>query len=135
MTKMLRVVHYLNQFFGQIGAEDKTHTPPLKKEGPVGPGRLFQELLAEGASINAYDPVARHEATKIFGENQIHYCDTLKEAIRDVKGILLLTRWQEFNDLPKMINKLDEQPVVIDKRRMLEKTSVEKYDGIGLGFR
>jgi UDPglucose 6-dehydrogenase/GDP-mannose 6-dehydrogenase len=102
------------------------------RESPAIP--IVQELLAEGASINAYDPVARHEATKIFGANQIHYCDTLAEAIRDVKGILLLTRWQEFNDLPKMINKLDLQPIVIDGRRMLEKTSVDKYDGIGLGL-
>jgi len=33
---MLKVVHYINQFFGQIGGEDKADTPPLVKEGPVG---------------------------------------------------------------------------------------------------
>lgn len=51
MTKKLRVVHYLNQFFGQIGAEDMAHTPPLKKDGAIGPGRLFQEILGQNIEI------------------------------------------------------------------------------------
>jgi len=51
MANKLRVAHYLNQFFGQIGAEDKADTPPLKKDGPVGPGRLFQEIFAQDAQI------------------------------------------------------------------------------------
>ena len=32
----IKVVHYLNQFFGQMGGEDKAGTPPQVKEGPVG---------------------------------------------------------------------------------------------------
>lgn len=52
MTKF-RVVHYLNQFFGQIGGEDKADTPPLVKEGPVGPGVALQAALGDGAEIVA----------------------------------------------------------------------------------
>ncbi len=55
-----RVVHYLNQFFGQIGGEDKAGTEPLVKTGPVGPGILFQALLG---------PEARIVATVICGDN------------------------------------------------------------------
>lgn len=51
MGNKLKVVHYLNQFFGQIGAEDKAHTPPLKKDGAIGPGRLFQEILGQDTEI------------------------------------------------------------------------------------
>jgi len=35
--EQFRVVHYVNQFFGQIGGEDKADTPPLSKSQPVGP--------------------------------------------------------------------------------------------------
>ena len=35
----LRVVHYLNQFFAGIGAEDKADMPPAQRPGPIGPGR------------------------------------------------------------------------------------------------
>jgi betaine reductase len=34
----VRAVHYLNQFFGQIGGEDKADITPFQKDGPVGPG-------------------------------------------------------------------------------------------------
>lgn len=51
MAQKLKVVHYLNQFFGQIGGEDKADTAPLKKDGPIGPGRLFQEIFGQYAEI------------------------------------------------------------------------------------
>jgi betaine reductase len=38
----MKVVHYLNQFFGQIGGEDKAGMPPQVKEGPVGVGQLIE---------------------------------------------------------------------------------------------
>lgn len=41
MSKKLRIVHYLNQFFGQIGGEDKAGMEPLSQDGPVGPGLAF----------------------------------------------------------------------------------------------
>lgn len=48
-----RVVHYLNQFFGQVGGEEKANTPPFSKEGPVGPGMALQAKLGEIAEIVA----------------------------------------------------------------------------------
>lgn len=41
----LRVVHYLNQFFGGIGGEDKADAGLSVREGPVGPGLLVEKLL------------------------------------------------------------------------------------------
>ncbi len=42
-TKPVRVVHYLNQFFGGIGGEDKAGIAPYTVEGAVGPGRLLEQ--------------------------------------------------------------------------------------------
>lgn len=47
----LRVVHYLNQFFGQVGGEDKAGTEPFARDGSVGPGIALQAALGEGAAI------------------------------------------------------------------------------------
>ncbi len=52
MTK-IRVVHYINQFFAQIGAEDKAHVSPESKEGVIGPGMLLQKLLGDQAKVVA----------------------------------------------------------------------------------
>lgn len=47
----LRIVHYLNQFFGQIGGEDKATTEPLKKDGPVGPGLALSAACKGQAEV------------------------------------------------------------------------------------
>lgn len=44
---MLRIVHYLNQFFGQEGGEEKGGMGPLLKQGPCGPGVAFAKELAD----------------------------------------------------------------------------------------
>jgi betaine reductase len=46
-----RVVHYINQFFGQIGGEEKADIPPQDKEGPIGPGMAFKMALGDEAEI------------------------------------------------------------------------------------
>lgn len=38
---MVKVVHYLNQFFAGLGGETAAGSPPARLEGPVGPGRAL----------------------------------------------------------------------------------------------
>ncbi len=47
----MRVVHYLNQFFAGLGGEEKAGTPLETREGALGPGRLLEQLLGEGAKV------------------------------------------------------------------------------------
>jgi radical SAM protein with 4Fe4S-binding SPASM domain len=53
MAEKLRVVHYLNQFFGQVGGEEKASTGFLVKEGPVGPGLALQKELGDRGEVVA----------------------------------------------------------------------------------
>lgn len=53
MDEKIRVVHYLNQFFAQIGGEDKGGVAPGLKEGPVGPGRALQQALGKDGEVVA----------------------------------------------------------------------------------
>ena len=39
----MRIVHYLNQFFGGIGGEEVAGTPLEEKLGAVGPGCLLEQ--------------------------------------------------------------------------------------------
>ena len=47
----MRVVHYLNQFFGGIGGEEHADTEFQVHDEPVGPGRLLEQILGEDAQI------------------------------------------------------------------------------------
>ncbi len=49
-----------------------------------------------------------------------------------MEAILLLTRWEEFMDIPRLLVQMGQQPLFIDGRRMLDKCSIKKYEGIGL---
>ena len=41
MSKKLRIVHYINQFYGQYGGEDTAGMGIVVKDCAVGPGLLF----------------------------------------------------------------------------------------------
>ena len=48
---MLRVGHYLNQFFAGIGGEEHANHVPERREGPVGPGRVLQSALGQAGRV------------------------------------------------------------------------------------
>src|SRR5262245_9809934 len=56
----MRIVHYLNQFFGGIGAEEHAGAPLEFRDGAVGPGKLLEQLSGDGAQV---------VLTIIFGDN------------------------------------------------------------------
>ena len=48
-----RVVHYINQFFANIGGEEMAHIAPELREGKVGPGLAFeQQWKGEAVVVN-----------------------------------------------------------------------------------
>lgn len=46
-----KIVHYLNQFFGGIGGEDKADIAPFKQDGVVGPGAALKAALGDEFEI------------------------------------------------------------------------------------
>lgn len=75
MKEKFVVVHYLNQFFGQIGGEDKAGIGPAALQGTVGPGVLLQTLLGEEAAV---------AGTVICGDNYMaeHQESAVAEVVR-----------------------------------------------------
>ncbi len=79
--KKLRVVHYLNQFFGQIGGEDKADVGFSVKEGPLGPGMALKNALGDQAEI---------VATVICGDN--YYSKDLENTSKE--GVELVKQYE-----------------------------------------
>jgi len=52
-TEKFKVVHYLNQFYGGIGGEDKADYQPEERLGHVGPGQALQAALGERGEVVA----------------------------------------------------------------------------------
>ena len=75
---MKRIVHYINQFFGQVGAESEAFYPLTTKEGPVGPGLALKAALA-GEDVEIV-------ATLICGDN--YYMENQEETEAKIKELL-----------------------------------------------
>ena len=112
-----------------LGLAFKPETDDMR-ESPAIP--VIQTLLNRGAQLRAFDPVAKDEAMKLFGEETIQYAKTLGEALAQPQAVVLLTRWDVFKDLARLIQPMKPQPLVIDGRRMLDKNAFDRYEGIGM---
>jgi UDPglucose 6-dehydrogenase len=83
---------------------------------------LIADLLARGASVRAYDPVAMHEAQRVFGpEPRIAYVDTPMAALDGADALAIVTEWKEFRapDFEIMKARL-KSGVVFDGRNLYE---------------
>jgi UDPglucose 6-dehydrogenase len=83
---------------------------------------LIADLLARGAKINAYDPVATHEAQRIFGdEPRISYAQTPMAALDGADVLAIVTEWKEFRapDFDAIKAKL-KTPVIFDGRNLYD---------------
>jgi len=98
---------------------------------------LVAELLARGASVTAYDPVAMAEARRIFGaEPRIAYADNPLQAIEGADALVIVTEWKEFRspDFPHIAATL-KTPVIFDGRNLYDPRLVRdagiEYQPIG----
>jgi UDPglucose 6-dehydrogenase len=115
-----------------LGLAFKPDTADMR-ESPAIP--VIRALQSRGAAVRAYDPVAHREAASILGNDNIRYCANLADAVREADAIVVMTAWEEFRTLPKLLEHRRPQPVVVDGRRMLDKQSFARYEGIGLDRR
>lgn len=85
MTKF-RVVHYINQFFGQIGGEEKADVPPEKCQGPVGPGLALTAAFKDEAEIVATIICG----DSYFNENMDSATETIIKMVKEEKPDLFI---------------------------------------------
>jgi UDPglucose 6-dehydrogenase len=91
---------------------------------------VINALLKAGASVQAFDPEAMHEARKLFGE-RIRYAEHNYDALDGAAALLILTEWNEFRrpDFERMKQML-KNPVIFDGRNIYEPRDLVK-----LGFK
>ncbi|MDB5986447.1 MAG: ugd [Nevskia sp.] len=83
---------------------------------------LIESILADGGSVRAYDPVAMHEAGKIFdGQAGFQLVDGPLAAAEGADALVVVTEWRVFQspDLAKL-KQLLKQPLIIDGRNLYD---------------
>jgi UDPglucose 6-dehydrogenase len=79
---------------------------------------LIENLLKDGATVRAYDPIAMEAAKSRLG-NKIIYAKDTYDSVLDADAIVLVTEWNEFR-MPSwsVIKKIVRNPVLFDGRNI-----------------
>jgi UDPglucose 6-dehydrogenase len=99
---------------------------------------IIEKLVAEGARVKAYDPVAIKEAKRMIGQNpSVEYSKDEYEALIDADALLVVTEWPEFRSPNfQVIGKLLKNKVIIDGRNIYDAQELCElgfsYYGIGV---
>jgi len=88
---------------------------------------VIEHLLAAGASVVAYDPVAMDEAKRRIGD-RIEYRNDRNETLLDADALILVTEWAEFR-VPNypMMAKLMREKLVFDGRNIYDPTEMQEF--------
>jgi UDPglucose 6-dehydrogenase len=81
---------------------------------------IIEKLLAAGANVKAYDPVAMKEAKHILGE-QIEYTKNENNALIDADALLIVTEWPDFRSPDfQVVKKLMKGNAIFDGRNIYD---------------
>ncbi len=90
---------------------------------------IIEKLLAAGANVKAYDPIAMKEAKHILGE-QIEYTKNENNALIDADALLIVTEWPDFRSPDfQVVKKLMRGNAIFDGRNIYDITEMQE-----LGF-
>jgi UDPglucose 6-dehydrogenase len=91
------------------------------------PSRVLMEALwAKGATVAAYDPAAKHETQRIYGdEPRLTLVDSPGAALDGADALVIVTEWKVFRspDFAEIKSKL-KNPVIFDGRNLYEPATV-----------
>jgi UDPglucose 6-dehydrogenase len=133
-----KIAHALNSVenkdVGILGLAFKPNTNSIAGSSAV---RLAESLVAKGARVRAYDPVALGEA-KLRLDGSVRYCESAYAAAEGMDALVVGTGWPEFRVLDfDRIKHLLKKPIIVDTKNLLDAARLRamgfEYVGVGRG--
>ena len=103
-----------------LGLAFKPNTSDVRESPALA---LCRELVAKGARIHAFDPVAIAEAARALGPmaSEITFEKDGYAAATDADAVVIVTEWNEFRGLDlQRLHGVMRRPVIVDCRNVLE---------------
>ncbi len=132
MDKVRQLVGSLQgKTIGVLGLAFKPNTDDMREAASVD---IMQALLAEGAAVKAYDPVAMPVAKALLRD--IEYCHDAYQVASGADALLVVTEWNEFKQLDMLrIRSVMRAPVMVDGRNLYDGDELRRlgfqYRGTG----
>ncbi len=113
--------------FGLWGLSFKPRTDDMREAPSI---NLINALTEAGAKINAHDPEAMDEASRIFGNkigDQIGLFKKRYDCLEGADGLIIMTEWNQFREPDfHLIKELLKTPVIFDGRNLYQPSRMRK---------
>ncbi len=121
-----------NKEVGILGLAFKPNTNSVAGSSSL---QLAQNLVAKGAKVRAYDPVAIPDA-RMQLNGTVRYCESAYSACEGVDALVVGTGWPEFRGLDfDRVKHLLKRPLIVDTKNLLDSTRMRamgfEYVGVG----
>src|SRR3989440_3513647 len=112
-----------------LGLAFKANTDDMREAPSI---VLASRLLAEGADVRAWDPVA--DGSKL--PKGVDVVESVADAVRDAHAAVIVTEWDELKGLASQdVRKSMANPLIVDGRNLLDPEETRRagfaYEGIG----
>jgi UDPglucose 6-dehydrogenase len=132
--------HYDGDLTGKTIAMWGLSFKPRTDDMREAPSRTIMESLwAAGAKVQAYDPEAMGEASRLYPDQDgLKLCESAQGALQGADALVIITEWQEFRspDFDELKESLNDA-VIFDGRNLYEPGAIEhfglQYYAIGRG--
>jgi UDPglucose 6-dehydrogenase len=114
-----------------LGLAFKPETDDMREAPAIG---IIQHLTESGATVCAYDPVAKDEAVKVLPD--ISYADDEYDAVAGADALVFVTEWNQFRALDmRRVRDLMKSPKVADLRNICEPEDMREmgFEYVGVG--
>lgn len=123
-----------NKVFAVWGLAFKPNTDDMRDAPSV---VLINDLLEQGARVQAHDPEALHSARKVFNEkSDVLLCETSEQTLEGADALVILTEWNIYKHPDfKQIKQSLKNAIIFDGRNIYEPVRMKEenieYFGIG----
>ncbi|WP_313515804.1 UDP-glucose/GDP-mannose dehydrogenase family protein [Pseudomonas sp.] len=136
------VTHYSGDLAGRTfavwGLSFKPGTDDMREAPSV---VLINSLIAAGAKVKAFDPIAQETAraefpAEFFSNGDLEIVDGQYEAAIDADALVLVTEWKPFRHPDfRALKKLLKSPLILDGRNQYDPAQLQRegFDYYGIG--
>jgi UDPglucose 6-dehydrogenase len=132
-----KIKHYFNnqlkgKHFAIWGLAFKPNTDDIREAPAL---YIIKALLAEGATVTAFDPEAMHNVKQQIG-NVIEYANDQYSTLNNADALIIATEWNEFRtpDFDMMVQKMKHK-AIFDGRNLFDVKAMQDkgfyYESIG----
>jgi len=141
-TKLFELIsrHFDGSLTGKTialwGLAFKPNTDDMREASSRG---LMEALWSAGAKVRAFDPQAREETRRLYGDREdLVLCEHAYDALEGADVLAIVTEWKAFRSADfQRIRAALREPVIFDGRNLYDPLAVEEaglaYYGIGRG--